>query len=698
MDIYAPMAQNNAQYILRYYLPVLPDCEESITELRFHELLEFCYKNKVTAVMFYVGLHTDWYYMPDTLEHMYKCVAQMMPYIEELKQKNISYQINFQNLFGAVTGGNDFREEYGWKTMVDHKGHESTGVACPLCKTFRSIMEEQLSIWAATKPDIIWLDDDFRLHNHGALMGSGKPGEGKYRDWFCYCDTHLKQFSEKIGLSLTRSQLLARILAPGKPDKIRSQWMEFLNETMAETAEWIHKTVHVISPDTRLAQMTSLPDVHSAEGRNWRDFLQALTGSRYPAVLRPHFGPYAEGDPTEFVNCFIYAEQLRANIAAQYGEAEYCPELENTRFTAWGKSVAATRFQLYLSLLMGCSNITLSLYDLEGSPFDEEPEYGALLCHEKKGLDELASLNLNRWESCGIILITHPENANRVHLKTQADSLDAIAGKNRTFDSIFARIGVPIRYMTPEDALQQSGLIVVDGYTVFAFSDEQLDCLMSKTCLLDGSAAEVLYEKKYGAQIGVEMIQNGSCVTSAEIFHMQHYQDGTEKRMPCRLLAECWKEINVSSNTSVESTLVTSSGKRVPGLIYTKNRQKGSVWIYPAVGETERGFFNHGRAHQLRQLVRNGAPDIPLIYGNRFGISIVKRQGQSLLMAVAPLSADGFLETTVYLGRCFDLKKVEVFENGCFHSFKQWEKLPDEEYIQIHKKLELYDWLILRIT
>lgn len=673
-----------AVYILRYYLPVAPYADGELTELRFRQLLDLCREADIKAVMFYVAFHPDWYYMPDTVQHTRKWVEEMRPFARRLRDAGISYQLNFQNLLGSIPGGGDFRQAYGWEVLTDHKGKVSRGCACPLGKTFRKNMGYQLRAWASTEPDVLWIDDDLRLHNHGAVL------DGGYQDWFCYCDTHLREFNRIHGTAYDRESLLKDVLASGKPHAARAQWLHFQGTVMAETAEWIRKEVHGVSPKTRLAQMTSLSGVHGAEGRNWGSFLHGLSGES-KALLRPHFGPYAEGNPLEFLRSFCCVEQTRAHVMRQYGDADYCPEIENTRFTAWSKSVSATRFQLYLSVLLGCPGITLSLYDLEGSPLDGEPEYGAMLKEEKPRLDALASLGLESWEAMGAALITSPTLAEALELTEDAESPDALAGQNRTFDEMLIQCGIPVRYLSPEEALREPGLAVLDGDTACAFTDAQLETLLGHNLLLDGSAALRLAERGFGGDIGILHGKIGQCMTSAEIFDPQ----AEEKRMPCRLSKGHWVNLKLASQAEQLSTLVLCTGQRVPGMVRYRNRRGGTITTYPAFGAVERGFYNHVRAAALREAVYYAAPTQPQFYTNRSVLSLARRKGNHLLLAAAPLSADGASCFTLRLPEKSVCGRVEVFDEHGFTPWEGWQLSKDGTELEVSHPCALYQWRIV---
>lgn len=95
------LTDNEHTYILRYYLPCLPQYPSDVTERRSDELVDYCKKHNIGAVMFYVDLNPYWYYMPDTQEHNSYVVEVVQKASQKLKEAGISYQLNYQNLFGS---------------------------------------------------------------------------------------------------------------------------------------------------------------------------------------------------------------------------------------------------------------------------------------------------------------------------------------------------------------------------------------------------------------------------------------------------------------------------------------------------------------------------------------------------------------------------------------------------------------------
>lgn len=689
------LPEGKATYILRYFLPRPPYVEKNITALRLEELLSFCKRAKIEAVQFYVNFKPDWYYMPDTLEHAVAWAEEMQEYIPEIRKAGISYQLNFQNLLGSITGGVDHRIDFNWEYLVDHQGNESPGCACPLGVKFRSVMGKQLRAWAETKPDVIWIDDDFRMHNHGF----GQKGI----DWYCFCPAHLEKFSSIYGRNFSREQLVKELIKLGE---VRLVWLDFLNDTMCETASWVCSQIHKISPFTRIAQMTSVPDVHAVEGRNWRGFLECLSGEGYKPIIRPHFGPYTEVSPASFVNSYTMLDQTMANIGIQVKDnVDYCPELENTRFTRWAKSRAATGFQLILGQLIGCRGITLSLFDLEGTPLSEEPLYEMLLAEKKVVLDRLAELRLQEREARGVAMLTDPDAARKVQVPDiQNDSIGNLMGTGRTWDSTLLLMGVPAKYVSPSKALEDE-IIVLDGLTAWLPDEGEMKKILAKGVLLDSKAAEVLEIRGYGEMIGVGVENTFQWQSSAEEFHGSILNRMQSKRMPLRIPGGNWMKLIPASNSRILTSIVDPRGARQPGTVLYKNKLGGRVAIYSGFGNLANyDFFNHQRVSWSFALLDwLSKEEFPIHVQVEQRMLTTRRDSEkSVMLAFANLAFDRVDKIKGMIRGVNKLESVcmlcpdgtwQKLEHECF------KEVGDGQYIfDIPVKLQIYDWLVLIIS
>ena len=651
------------QYILRYYLPIKPHFDEEYTKKRFNELLLFCEKTKTDAVMLYVALSPDWYYMADTVEYARESRDQMLPYIRRLREAGISYQLNFQNLVGSTLGGVDFSNMYGWENLVDHKGRESLGCGCPLGEKFRAHAGERLRIWAETEPDIIWIDDDLRMHNHGTPILAKLDGESNYVDYYCFCDEHLRRFNQKHGTDYDRETLVKEITAPGEPSDARKKYLDFLGETITETAEWIRKTVQDISPKTRLAQMTSRPDVHAAEGRNWKQFLDALCGE-YTPVVRAHFGQYAEKIPRDFVRCYKMLAQTMAQIRETHPEpVEYCPEVENTRFTTWSKSSRATSYQLALSAFMGCRGITLSIYDLEGCSFDDEPLYQEMLCEKKDLLDRLAEMDMGQKKDIGVVIITSGTSGRKYRLR-KGESYETIGGTGRYVEDYLMKAGIPCCYRNI-DEIEENDVVALDTFSAGFLSDEELQKIFRGGVFLEGEAANILCERGFSEQIGIKSMKKQDIFVNAEVIHTFRRKDGTYIRIPSRIPVRSWYEMEIREGAEVLSSFLTPTGHQTPGLLYYENSLGGRVAVYPASKDWGDGFYTHYRVKLFKDTLTRLSSEFPRVDCHNYAFVAVKEDGDGeRYYFIANLSTDK-MRTICINGKEISCE-LDIFETAVY--------------------------------
>ncbi len=653
--------ERKAEYIFRYYLPALPYFDTDYTKRRFDELLDFCKETQTQSVMLYVALDPNFYYMPDTLEYTRQTRDALVPYIEKLKKAGISYQINYQNLIGSISGGADFSKQLGYEPLMDYKGYFAGGIACPLGKNFRKIAAEKLKLWAATNPDIFWMDDDLRMHNHGSGYFGRK--EGWYADHFCFCDEHIRLFNERIGGNYTREEIVSEILQAGEPTQMRRDYLTFMNETTTDFAGWIEKTIHFVNKNIRIAQMTSSPDAHSAENRKWDDFLSALSGE-HSAIVRPHFGPYRESIPRDFVACYKVLAQSICNMQETYkNQIEFCPEIENTRFTVWAKSARATAFQLILSAFMGCPKITLSLYDLDGCSLDDEPLYKVMLIKNKPQLDFLAGLPLDTAQSLGVIIPSSGEAGMRYRLKN-GEGYAHLAGCKRYIENYFLQAGIPCQYRSVKDLTGQN-VVALDGYTAGFLSDGEIKKLLGGRVFLDGAAMNELLARGFGKYIGVESVENPTTQTNVEILKSFVRTDGTHIRIPSRVPSNNWYIAKVSQGAEILSAFNTPLGGEYPALTFYKNGLGGQVALYFATGNLGDGFFTHYRVKLLKDVLQRLDCGLDRLDCHSYALYCVRQAETGIKYHfVANLSTDTMRKFSIN-GVIFEVD-LEVYETAIF--------------------------------
>lgn len=128
-----------------------------------------------------------------------------------------------------------------------------------------------------------------------------------------------------------------------------------------------------------------------------------------------------------------------------------------------------------------------------------------------------------------------------------------------------------------------------------------------------------------------------------------------------------------------------------------RNAKGGRIFSYPAFGAVERGFYNHVRARALRALVRSAAPSVPLFWADRSVLTLCRTEGSTLLLAAAPLSADGAGQFTAALPEGAVCTRAEVYRDGEFRAADTSELCVRDGELCIRESRGLYQWMIVRL-
>ena len=177
---------------------------------------------------------------------------------EQFNEVGISVSLNPWMELGHLDRGRKLQEGQHFQTMVDKNGKVSELVACPLDTNWKEYYLHQVETYVKEiKPEVLWIEDDFRLHNHPPLDWGG-----------CFCPLHMQEFAKRIGKEETREEFVAN-LSKGEPSIERKAWLDFSFECMDGLAKEIAQTVKRANPYTHIGLMSSTPFQHAMEARNW---------------------------------------------------------------------------------------------------------------------------------------------------------------------------------------------------------------------------------------------------------------------------------------------------------------------------------------------------------------------------------------------------------------------------------------------
>jgi hypothetical protein len=616
------MAQK-AYYMLRRNLPLWKP-EKTIAET-----LAFCERTGVEEII--------WKIDPEDFNHGFTphaMIREFLPWLKLAKihslEKNIRFSIN-----PWVALNHDDRGRYpsgppeGFHWRVNPYGKDLRERACPLSGGWRNWFFGAYRLYAGLQPAGLWVEDEFRTYETPLEIG-------------CFCPKHLEKFGQTIGTEISRKELVDRILKPGIPDPLRGRWMDFQGEIMVEVCRDLERNVHEVSPETRLGLMQSW----STDGRWWSEALRVLAGPHRP-LCRTSLAPYQETRSLAFLpdNFDILKE-----MACLPPEAENCPELENFKYTSFSKSVRTTRLQILLSQILGNPSITMNLFDMLGTPIANDPRIEKMLREIKPVLDALAETMEPEGKSRGVSVPFTPRYA------------DFNPGDPDRRFHIFQFDGegwmIPLQGSgIPVILNGESSVSAVTGNSLRALPPGQIQTLLQKGLLLDGSAAKTLGEMGYAEKIGLTVRERISTLDLPFAAEKDRLAP-EEAYMTAFHLAEPFPgyvfSFDFLPGTQVASSFVDPDRKDLlPALMYFENDLGGRVAVYAGdlSGNTTCHFMNWHRKRQLQHAIRWLAKDVVDLFvdGGAWMMPLRRDYPDSILIAVLNFETDPWEEVSLTL-------------------------------------------------
>ena len=177
----------------------------------------------------------------------------------------------------ALTHIADTADTSKYQPIVNLLGVTVPYTNCPSDPEFRAFIAKHIAKLAKLGPDIVMLDDDFRLSNHG---GS---------ELCCACEKHMARICELAGESITREELRPFVIS-GKPNKFRDAFISSQGESLKKMAEEIRTEVDKESPEVTVC-FCSLLAHFDVDGLDVSGVTRLLAGKNKP-ILRLTGAPY----------------------------------------------------------------------------------------------------------------------------------------------------------------------------------------------------------------------------------------------------------------------------------------------------------------------------------------------------------------------------------------------------------------------
>lgn len=149
------------------------------------------------------------------------------------------------------------------------RGDISNHGYCLSDENFRNDLAKAVQMLASFEPDIIMLDDDYRMNNRSCHMA-------------CFCPNHLKEYYKRIGEETPRDKLEKLILQGGR-NKYRTEYMNLMRDTLIGSARFLRKKLDEVNPTIRLGSSVT-QEAWDASGFEASELALAFAGDTEPFV------------------------------------------------------------------------------------------------------------------------------------------------------------------------------------------------------------------------------------------------------------------------------------------------------------------------------------------------------------------------------------------------------------------------------
>lgn len=472
------------RYLNCLRVQIVPNFHE---EERISSVISFCKKYGFKNVMLFINAEEH------NVGHITKEEAK--PRIEAIKRakvalekEGISVSLNPWIEIGHLDRARKLKDCQNFTTMEDYEGHKCSMVACPLDEEWQKYFLDYYEyLIKEIKPDTVWVEDDFRLHNHDPLTYGG-----------CFCEKHINAFNEKLGENYTREEFVEKLCGE-KPDKrVQKAFLDVNRECMLSLAKKIGDKVASIGLKTKVGLMSSKHTKHSMEGRDWEGIHNALSaGGRM--INRLHLPCYVEMSPKMYYYDFNYLPFICRGLLPE--ECEVYPELENSAFSTFAKDAKFLRFQVESALPLEIKGMTYDIFDFVGNGAIEAFGYGQEIKKCEKYFNAVINSGYSYHNLQGVLLPIDEKNAYNRDIKP--NDFESLMPDEFHLGAYLQCIGISAKTSKSKHFINET--VVMCGANVNNFTDDELKDLFSNNkIILDGGAIMNLCNRNLGYLVAVK--------------------------------------------------------------------------------------------------------------------------------------------------------------------------------------------------
>ena len=375
----------------------------------------------------------------------------------------------------ALTHIADTADTSKYQPIVNLLGVTVPYTNCPSDPEFRAFIAKHIAKLAKLGPDIVMLDDDFRLSNHG---GS---------ELCCACEHHMARICELAGESISREELRPFVIS-GKPNKFRDAFISSQGESLKKMAEEIRAEVDKESPDVTVC-FCSLLAHFDVDGLDVSGVTRLLAGKNKP-ILRLTGAPYWAVKQRTY--SLPTAMEIARSLAAMVKDEGFDTMAEGDVYPRPRYTCPASYLELYDGVMRADGNysgILKYMFDYTAGP-DFETGYLKFHANSKPFFEKLSEF-FPSGANAGVRIHLYPDTTKIADLDLSKTTPNYVRPMN---GAMLTSCGIPTVY---------SGEGVCNS--VFGESARKYDLsFLSGGTFIDSVAAVILSER--GVDVGLDEI------------------------------------------------------------------------------------------------------------------------------------------------------------------------------------------------
>lgn len=611
---------------------------------RIAEVVDYCVKYGFKNVMLFINAE-EYHVGHMTIEEAKPWLETMKKAKAALVEKGISVSLNPWIELGHLDRCRTLKDGQNFTTQVDYDGNSCKLVVCPLCENWKKyFLEFYQYIIKELDPDTVWVEDDFRLHNHGDLKFGG-----------CFCDLHMKKYNARLGTNYTREEFTDRLFRKKPEKRVKRAWLDVNRECMASLAEDIGRTVEKLGLGTKVGLMSSMHEQHALEGRDWHRLHKGLAAGG-DIINRLHLPCYDEGSAKKYYFGFnrlpFHCRALLPKKTIVY------PELENGSFSTFTKEARFLQFQLESAIPLCIDGMTYDIYDFVGNGIAANFRYGEAIKEITPYLDGVTRLGLKYNSLEGIVLPIDEKTVYKRNAKITC--FDDLRPDESYFNAYLSSLGITTKASVKKSF--HGKIVALGGGNAYNFTAAQLEALFKDNfVVVDGGAARILIDRGLGRLIGAKGYR--TYIGEHDVHSYEEVKNGISingkkgYRVTALEKAGDYVKIDYVDESGAQSFVYDYLGNKFG----VGDMDGGSYFVIPyVINCIKLEQYNDLRTTLLKMFLRKS--DAPLVFTNHAGVCayLYERRNDRVLIVVNSTEED-FATTELEL-RNIDVTKISTID------------------------------------